>query len=90
MKTIALCTMVAMLFRCYASEISLSKSLEIKVDKRIVLELSLVFLFFVLCEYLTVWIAAIIFTVTIVGWMLCDDQNRVVIDLLISSKKNNP
>lgn len=90
MKTIALCTMVAMLFRCYASEISLSKSLEIKVDKRIVLELSLVLLFFVLCEYLTVWIAAIIFTVTIVGWMLCDDQNRVVIDLLISSKKSNP
>lgn len=90
MKTIALCTMVAMLFRCYASEISLSKSLEIKVDKCIVLELSLILLFFVLCEYLTVWIAAIIFTVTIVGWMLCDDQNRVVIDLLISSKKSNP
>ena len=91
MKTIALCTMLAMLIRCYASEISLSKDIGIKAEKRILLELALIMLFLVSCEYLTIWISAILYSVVTVVWLVLDlQENRVVIELLMKNKKSNP
>ena len=90
MKTIAFCTMIAMLLRCYTSEISLSKSIGIKIDKHIVLELFLISLFLISCEFLSIWKAAIVFTLAIVVWLLFDIQeNKVVFELLMNNKKSN-
>ena len=88
MKTIAVCTMAAMLVRCYSSEISLSKQLSIKPEARILLELALVAVFLISTELCSVWLSAVMYTIVLAAWLIRDRQeNRALLELL-SQKKN--
>lgn len=88
MKTIAMCTMIAMLVRCYSSEISLSKQLKIRPDNRIILELIIVTVFMVVSECCSIWVSAVIFSSVLAVWLMVDRQeNRIVIDMLLNKTK---
>ena len=89
MKTIAICTMAAMLIRCYSSEISLSKQLNMQPSARIFLELFMVMVFLVATEFFSVWLSGIIYGIILVLWLLLDrKENSVVIEMLIHNNKN--
>ena len=89
MKTIAVCTMVAMLIRCYSSEISLSKQLGMKPEPRIVLELMIVTAFLVSTELLSVWLSAVIYCVILAVWLIRDrDENKVLIEMITQKNRD--
>ena len=83
MKTIALCTLGAMMVRSYASEISLSKYLNLEPDKRIILELIIMSVLIVTTECFSIWISAVFYILVVVIWLVMDkDENKVVYELL--------
>lgn len=86
MKTIAFCTMIAMLVRCYVSEISLSKQLGIKPDNRILLELLIVTVFLVVSECCSIWVSAGIFTFVLVVWLILDKQENMIVFEMLNNK----
>ena len=86
MKTIAMCTMIAMLIRCYSSEISLCKQLGIIPDKRILLELLIVSVFLLVSEFCTIWLSAAIFSSVIVIWLIIDKQENTLVFEMLNKK----
>ena len=90
MKTIALCTMLAMLVRCYSSEISLSKWLNLNPDNRIILELLIISVFLFSAEYCTIWLSFAIFSIVLLGWLVLDrKENSVLLEMLNNNRKTN-
>ena len=89
MKTIALCTMLAMLVRCYSSEISLSKWLNINPDNRIILELLIISVFIISSECCTIWVSFAVFFTVILGWLILDrKENIVLLEMLNNNRKS--
>lgn len=83
MKTIAVCTMIAMLVRCYSSEISLSKQLGVKPDNRILLELLIVTVFWCVSELCPIGLSVAVFLMAVIIWLILDKQeNKLVFEML--------
>lgn len=68
--TIALCTFVTMLFRCYASEIYLAHKLGLHVGRGIAIEIAYIMSFVLLTSLLDLRIAALIYLLLIMFFVL--------------------
>lgn len=86
MGVIAMCTCMAMLVRCYSSEISLSKYIGIKPDFRIIIELSLLIIFLFSSWHTPLWLSAFIFILSMLAWLLADrKENSALFSIFVRS-----
>lgn len=87
-SVIALCTCMAMMIRCYSSEITLSRYVGIKPDNRIVLELFVIILFLISTWFLSLLLSAAIFIFTMVVWLINDKkENGKIVELFLKPSK---
>jgi O-antigen/teichoic acid export membrane protein len=83
MDTIAICTMIAMLIRCYASEITLSKKVYLIPNARMLVEVGLALVFFITTRCLPIVVSALVFILAIAVWLFVDrKENKVIWELV--------